>query len=83
MNTNKIINLNEKYHNVVTEHRMNNKNETGNQHDFDWDNIKILHFKILIAEMFYIQKEGGTSINVITDLKDYNSSYDIILDQLI
>ena len=33
--------------------------------------------------MFHIKKEGENNINVITDLKDYNSSYDIILDQLI
>ena len=39
----KNINLNEKYHNVFTKHRINNKNDTGIQHGFDWDNIKILH----------------------------------------
>ena len=33
--------------------------------------------------MFYIKKERENSINVITDLKDYNPFYDIILDQLI
>ena len=31
--------------------------------------------------MFYIRKKGVNSINVITDLKDYNSFYDIILDK--
>ena len=51
------------------------------------DNIKILHketnyLKRIIAEMFYIKKEGKNSINVMSDLKDYNISYDIILDQL-
>ena len=56
-----LINLNEKYHNVVTKHRINNKNDTGSQNNFDWDNIKILHketnyFKRIIAEMFYIKK---------------------------
>ena len=39
----KNINLNEKYHNVVTKHRINNKNNMGTRHNFDWDNIKILH----------------------------------------
>ena len=79
--------LNEKY-NLVTKHRINNKNDTGIQHYFDWNNIKILHkesnyFKRIIAEMFYIKKERENGINVIADLKDYNSFYDIILDQLI
>ena len=32
--------------------------------------------------MFYIKKEGENSNNVMSDLKDYNTSYDIILDQL-
>ena len=83
----KNINLNEKYHNVVTKHRINNKNDTGSQHNFDWDNVEILHketnfFKRIIAEMFYIKKEGNNSINVMSDLKDYNASYDIILGHL-
>ena len=81
------INLNEKYHNFVTKHRINNKNDTGSQHNFDWDNVEILHketnyFKRIIAEKFYIKKEGNNSINVMSDLKDYNASYDIILDHL-
>ena len=85
--TQKNINLNEKYHNVVTKHRINNKNDTGSQHNFDWDNIKILHketnyFERIIVEMFYIKKEGKNSINVMSHLKDYNASYDIILDYL-
>ena len=84
----KNINLNEKYHNVITKHRINNKSDIGSQYDFDWDNIKILHkesnsSKRIIAEMFFIKKEGKNSINVVSNLKDYNPSYDIILDQLI
>ena len=84
----KNINLNEQYHNVVAKHRINNKSDAGSQHDFDWDDIKILHkesnyFKRIIAEMFFIKKEAKNSINVVSDLKDYNPSYDIILDQLI
>ena len=35
MNIKKNINLNEKYHNVVTKDRINNKNDTGCQHNFD------------------------------------------------
>ena len=66
------INLNEKYHNIVTKHRINNKNDTGSQDNFDWDNIKILHketnyFKRIFAEMFYIKKDGKNSINVMSD----------------
>ena len=41
-----------------------------------------VYFQRIIAEMFYIKKEGKNSINVMSDLKDYNTSYDIILDQL-
>ena len=73
---------------MVTKHRINNKSDAASQHDFDWDNIKISHkesnyFKRIIAEMFFIKKEGKNSINVVSDLKDYNPSYDIILDQLL
>ena len=73
---------------MVTKHRINNKSDTGSKHDFDWDDIKILHkesnyFKRIIAEMFFVKKEGKNSINVVSELKDYNPSYDIILDQLI
>ena len=87
INTKK-INLNEKYHNAVTKHRINNKNDRFTQHNFDWDNIKILHkessyFKRIITEMFYIKKEVENSINVMSDFKDYNACYDIILDRLI
>ena len=44
---------------MVTKHRINNENDTGIQHDFDLDNIKILHkesnyFKRIIPKMFYI-----------------------------
>ena len=35
------------------------------------------------VEIFYIKKEVENNINVMSDLKDYNASYDIILDQLI
>ena len=84
----KNINLNEKYHDVVTKHRINNNSDAGSHHDFDWNNIKILHkesnyFKRIIAEMFFIKNEGKNSINVVSDLKYVNPSYDKILDQLI
>ena len=73
---------------MVTKHWINNKSDAETQHDFDWDNINILHkesnyFKRIIAENFFIKKEGKNSINVVSDLKDYNPSYVIILDQLI
>ena len=55
----KNINLNEKYHNVVTKHRINNQNDTGSQHNFDWDNIKILHkenfLKLIVTTVFQIK----------------------------
>ena len=59
----KNINLNEKYHNVVTKHIKNNKSNTGSQDDFDWASIKISHresnyLKKVIAEMFFMKKEG-------------------------
>ena len=67
--------------------RINNKNDAGSQHNFDWNNMKISHketnyFKRMIAKMFYIKKEGKNSINMMSDFKDYNASYDIILDHL-
>ena len=40
------------------------------------------YFKRIIAKMFYIKKEGKNSINVMSRLKDYDASYDIILDHL-
>ena len=48
---------------MVTKHRINNKNDTGSQQNFDWDNNKILHketnyFKRIIAEIFYMKQEG-------------------------
>ena len=46
----KNINVNEKYYNVDTKHRVNNKNYTGMQHDFDCNNIKILRIKFRIVE---------------------------------
>ena len=52
-------------------HRINNKSDAGYQHDFDWDNIEILHkesnyFKRIIAEMFFMKKKGKNSINVVS-----------------
>ena len=60
---------------MVTKNRIKNKSYTVSQHDFDWDNIKSLHkesnyFKRIIAEIFFIKKEGENSINVVSDLKD-------------
>ena len=76
------IKLNEKYHNVVSKHILEF------DHDFDWDNLLILHkennyFKRCLAEIFYIKKEGNNWLNVITDLKNYIPSYNVILEQLL
>ena len=43
--------------------------------------LEFLEYNHLI--FIYIKKEREKSINVITDLKDYNSSCDIILDQIL
>ena len=52
---------------MVTKHRINNKNDTGIQHDFDWNNTRILHkesnySKRIFAEMFYIKKKEKTAL---------------------
>ena len=50
-----IINLNEKYTNVISKHKLEYN------HNFNWDNLQILHkennyFKLRLAEMFYMKK---------------------------
>ena len=40
------------------------------------------YFKRCLAEMFYIKKEGNNCLNVITDLKNYKPTYNVILNQL-
>ena len=75
------INLSEKY-NVVSKHKLENN------HDFNWDNLQILHttnnyFKRCLAELFYVKKEGNNCLNVITDLNNYKPAYNIILNQFL
>ena len=52
-----------------------------------WEKVKILHqesnfYRRTFAEMVYMKKEGSNSLNKITDLKNLNSAYNIILDYL-
>ena len=46
----KYINPNKKYHSVVTKHRVNNKTDTGFQHDFDWNNIQFYIKSLIILK---------------------------------
>ena len=50
-------------------------------HKMDWKNIEVLHYendwkKRTIAEMYYINKQGPSSMNKITDLNDFPPCYD-------
>ena len=76
------IKLSEKYHNVVSKHILEFN------HDFNWDNLLISHkekiyFKRYLAEIFFIKNEGNNCLNVITDLKNYIPSYNVILEELL
>ena len=56
------------YHNVLSNHRKEYAD-----HDFDWNNVEILHSKSTkgkreFMEMLYIKREGTYSINFKTDL---------------
>ena len=88
MNIIRNFNLNEKYYNVVKKHRVNNENDTGYEHEFHQNHVQLSHqesnyyFERIIPEMYNIKKIEN-SVNVIIDLEDYNSSYDIISDQLL
>lgn len=79
------IRLNEKYH-VITQQKMQHSVGDIFTHEFDFDNIKILHkenneFKRLVGEMFFVKKEKDDSLNLMTDLKNYNGLYNVILDK--
>ena len=68
-------------------HRTENIGEDKEPHDFDWNNIQILHkennlYKRLFAEMIYIKKEKENSLNKITDTDSYSNSYNVIIDFL-
>ena len=76
---------NKKYHSVITKHRTENIGEGEIPHDFDWNNIQILHkennlYKRLFAEMIYIKKEKENSLNKITDTDAYSNAYNVIID---
>ena len=76
------INLNEKYHNVISKHILEFN------HDFNSDNVKILHretnhFKRCFVETSYKQKEEENCFNIMTDLKNYDISYNVILDKIL
>ena len=76
------IKLSEKYHKVVSKHILEF------DHDFNWDNLLILHkennyFKRCLAKIFYIKKEGNNFLIAITGLKNYIPSYNVILEELI
>ena len=67
------------YHNVLSKHKKENLD-----HDFDWENVKILHYdsnkcKREFMEMLYIKKEKENSINLKTDLATFNSCYDSMI----
>ena len=78
---------NKKYHNVITKYRTENIGEDEIPHDFDWNNIRILHkennlYKRLFAEMIYVKKEKENSLNKITDTDAYSNAYNVIIDFL-
>ena len=76
-----------KYYNVISKHRNENIGEYEEPHDFDWNNIQILHkennlYERLFAEIIYIKKEKENSPNKITDTDSYSNLYNVIIDFL-
>jgi len=74
------IKLDKSKHSVITEHRLNF------DHDFDWENIKILdtesnYNKRLISEMLHI-KEQKKGINSQKDTEFLDKSYYYVLNDL-
>jgi len=74
------IKLDQSKHSVITEHRLNF------DHDFDWENIKILdtesnYNKRLISEMLHI-KEQKKGINSQKDTEFLDESYYYVLNDL-
>ena len=62
---------------MISKHRTGNVGDDGKPHDFNWNNIQILHeennlYKCLFAEMIYIKKVKENSLNKITDTDSYN-----------
>lgn len=67
-------------HSVVTNHRVQLN------HDFDWNNAKILNFeknyyKRQIAEMIFI-KSSKNNINKQTDTQNLNANYDKLFNTI-
>jgi len=74
------VKLDSSKHSVVTDHIINR------QHNFDWDNVKILdtevnYHKRLISEMLHI-KEQKHGINNNTDTELLDEAYFDILDEI-
>lgn len=72
------------YHGVITKHLKEN-NDENISHFIKWDEFEILHSepnvaKRLVAEMFFIKKEGKNSLNKMTDLERFDKSYEMILN---
>ena len=73
---------------MISKHRTESIAKDEEPHDFDWNNIQILHkennlYKRLFAEMIYIRKEKKIdSLNKITDTDSYSNSYNVIIDFL-
>ena len=56
-------------------------------HDFDWNIVEILHSeskkgKREFMETLYIKREGTYSINLKTELVNYNGCYDSMISYL-
>ena len=66
---------------------MSNHRKEYADHDFDWNNVEILHSenkkgKREFMEMLYIKREETYSINLKTDLVKYNGCYDSMISYL-
>ena len=71
-------NLEPEHHNVITKHHLQEN------HDFDWENVQILHKeknlnKRNIPEMFYIKKFNKLAINTIMDSNNFPKAYEPII----
>ena len=81
------IKLNPKYHNVITKHILENKNNISS-HVILWNDFKIVHQeknsqKRASAKMVFIKKDKNNSPNKVSDLEHLNQSYHSILEFLL
>ena len=83
------IKLNHKYHNVISKHILENKNNISS-HEILWNDFKIVHQeknfqKRAFAEMpmVFIKKEKNNSLNKVSDLEHFNQSCNAILEFLL